>query len=145
MSKPEPIRPSEADLFEHQRRHPATQMAKLHSDGAKIAPTWTKVTSTPWEARSKLIGGYGKKMKRTTISNDSPSDFVNPDRAAPPIVPRLTVDEASVTKISKKRDPYGISFVLPGGLRSCKTTEIPFISFWKTNDIRTHGQLQQNE
>ena len=110
-----PSRPSEAALFEHQFNHPATLMAKLHSDSTKISPTWTKVSSTPWEAKAILVGGYGRKMKRTAISSDAPTDFVNPETVPPPTVPRMTATEASITRVSKVRDPLAMAAILPGG------------------------------
>jgi hypothetical protein len=111
----EPSRPSEFALYDHQKFHPATQMAELHSAKSKIAPTWTKVTSTPWEARAILNGGYGRKLKRTAISSDCPTTFINPEQVPPPIVPRMGPKEANVTRISKERDPEAMSYMLPGG------------------------------
>jgi len=90
-------------------------MAELHSAKLKIAPTWTKVTSTPWEARAVLNGGYGRKLKRTAISPDAPTTFINPEQVPPPVIPRMCSREANVTRISKERDPEAMSFMLPGG------------------------------
>ena len=110
-----PTRPSEFALYDYQKFHPATQMAELYSSQSKIAPTWTKVTSTPWEGRAVLNGGYGRKMKRTSISNDVPTTFINPELVPPPIIPRMDSLAANVTRISKVRDPEAMSYVLPGG------------------------------
>ena len=125
-----PSRPSEAVLFEHQFNHPATLMAKLHSDSTKISPTWTKVSSTPWEAKAILVGGYGRKMKRTAISSDAPTNFINPETVPPPTIPRMNAAEASITRISKVRDPSAMAAMLPGGfIPKDKTISSKFRTF----------------
>ena len=64
--------------------------------------------------RAILVGGYGRKMKRTAISSDAPTVFINPETVPPPAVARMSVEEASITRVSKLRDPAAISHMLPG-------------------------------
>jgi hypothetical protein len=44
------------------REHPSSYIANLHSDTTKIGPSWTKITTTPWEGRARLCGGYGRRL-----------------------------------------------------------------------------------
>lgn len=60
--------------------HPDTQMANLHSDPTRITPVFTKISATPWDGRSKLCGGYGRRVqvpKKCTINFNrlDPVDF----------------------------------------------------------------------
>lgn len=62
-------------------KHPHSITYSLHSDNSKIAPVWTKLSHTAFDGRSKLLGGgYGRRMKNTSISNDCPEFFPNPER-----------------------------------------------------------------
>ncbi len=96
---------------QHIMHHPSTKFASLFNDEKKISPLWTKVSASPFEKRSQLIGGYGKKLQKTSISIDAPVAFVNPDRVP---IPKNKMDRvtASIVKIPKTLDS---SKVLPGG------------------------------
>jgi len=96
---------------QHILDHPSTKFAALFTDEKKISPLWTKVSASPFEKRSQLIGGYGKKLQKTSISIDAPTAFVNPDRVPIPSnkMDRLT---ASIIRTPKTLDS---SKVLPGG------------------------------
>jgi hypothetical protein len=60
--------------------HPLTSQFSLHSDPHKISPTWNKVSTTPWQGRSDLTGGYGRRIMKSSISCDAPTNFLNPER-----------------------------------------------------------------
>lgn len=92
------------------QNHPETQMALLHAQDTAIAPTWTKVTVTPFQAKATLTHGYGRRLQKTSISDDAPRTFLNPDRVAQP-TGRMNWEQARVTKLMKSdsRD------VLPAG------------------------------
>ena len=96
---------------QHILNHPSTKFASLFTDEKKISPLWTKVSATPFEKRCQLIGGYGKKLQKTSISLDAPAAFVNPDRVP---IPSNKMDRvtASIIRVPKTLDS---STVLPGG------------------------------
>jgi hypothetical protein len=135
--------------------HPKTLMANLHSDGTSISPVWSKISTTAWDGRAQLCGGYGRRLQvgssencslvkyipilvylpisnllwvyisrwlsiisfkhqNTSISSDAPVYFLDPDRVSQP-TNRMDPANASVTRLSKKRDPLAASYVLPGG------------------------------
>mmetsp|Transcript_33867 Transcript_33867/g.34505 ORF Transcript_33867/g.34505 Transcript_33867/m.34505 type:complete len:162 (-) Transcript_33867:205-690(-) len=64
--------------------HDKTKFYDFHSDDSHIAPTWTKISTSPWDGRSKLAGGYGKKLETGIISDDCPTYFFNPHRVTSP-------------------------------------------------------------
>jgi hypothetical protein len=98
------------------RNHPSSYIANLHSDTTKIGPTWTKVTTTPWEGRAKLCGGYGRRLCGTSISNDAPLTFVNPEVVP---IPANRMDDAAAfvigTRVPSKQESFAVSQILPGG------------------------------
>jgi len=49
-----------------------------------IAPLWTKVSQTPFYSRAVICGGFGKKMSGTSISTDSPAEWINPHKVPKP-------------------------------------------------------------
>ena len=102
------------------RSHPSTLMAALHSDERQLAPVWSKISVTPHDGRKVIIGGYGRKMQKTSISIDAPEQFVNPDRVKMP-ANRLDKVTASITRIPK---PHVLdsTWVLPGGRSIHSTT-----------------------
>ena len=111
-------------------RHPHSLMYSLFSDTTKIQPSWLKLSHSAFEGRKKLLGGgYGRQMLNTSISNDMPEFFPNPERH--PTVIELNKQRADqayanaqelITKHHEKRvkglkkDLLGESaYVLPGG------------------------------
>ena len=106
----------------HIMSHPHTHIANLHSDETKMAPLWTKVSSSPFHGHASLIGGYGKRIQKTSISIDAPAYFVNPDRVR---VPANRMDDrvASVTK-KQLPDPLAAARVLPGGMGMLAATQM---------------------
>ena len=96
---------------QHILHHPSTKFTSLFTDEKKISPLWTKVSSTPFEKRSQLIGGYGRKLQKTSVSIDAPVAFINPDRVP---IPSNKMDRvtASIIRIPKTLDS---SKVLPSG------------------------------
>jgi len=106
----------------HIMHHPHTHIANLHSDETKMAPLWTKVSSSPFLGHANLIGGYGKRIQKTSISIDAPAYFVNPDRVK---IPANRMDDrvASVTK-KQLPDPLAAARVLPGGIGLLNATKM---------------------
>lgn len=106
----------------HIMNHPHTHIANLHSDDTKMAPLWTKVSSSPFHGHANLIGGYGKRIQKTSISIDAPAYFVNPDRVP---IPLNKMDDrvASVTK-KQLPDSLAAARVLPGGMGMLAATQM---------------------
>jgi hypothetical protein len=98
---------------QHIINHPQSKIANLYSDSSKISPTWGKVSTTPFRGKYELCGGYGKRLQKTSISNDMPLNTLNPDRVRQP-TNRMDHDTCSVTK-KPPTDPLAASYVLPGG------------------------------
>lgn len=98
------------------KTHPHSYIANLHSDTTKIGPTWTKVTTTPWDGRAKLCGGYGRRLCNTSISNDAPESFINPEVVP---IPANRIDDAAAFVIGRRvpphQEPFAVSQILPGG------------------------------
>jgi len=90
--------------------HSESQMARLHAQDTNIAPTWTKVTVTPFQGKATLTHGYGRRLQNTSVSDDAPRNFLNPDRVAQP-TGRMTWEQARVTKLMKSDSKD----VLPAG------------------------------
>ena len=99
------------------QRHVGTAMSSIYSSKKNIHPVWGKITQTPYETRAKLMQGYGGgKMTRSTISKDSPYDWINPESVKMP-ANRMDSRTASVTKVDVRADPRVVAMnVLPGGL-----------------------------
>ena len=112
-------------------KHPHHLMYSLFSDTSKIQPSWLKLSHSAFEGRKKLLGGgYGRQMLNTSISNDMPEFFSNPERH--PTVLKMNKQKADqayadaeelITKHhekhvkGKKKDLLGESaYVLPGGI-----------------------------
>ena len=114
-------------------KHPHSMMYTLFSDTTKIQPSWLKLSHSAFEGRKKLLGGgYGRQMLNTSISNDMPEFFSNPERH--PTVIELNKQKADRAYADaedmiakhhekhvkgKKKDLFGESaYVLPGGMSS---------------------------
>ncbi len=112
-------------------KHPQSLMYSLFSDTSKIQPSWLKLSHSAFEGRKKLLGGgYGRQMLNTSISNDMPEFFPNPERH--PAVIELNKQKADQAYADaeeliakhhekhvkgKKKDLFGESaYVLPGGM-----------------------------
>ena len=50
---------SSSYLLEHDK----TKYYDFHTDGVHLPPAWTKISDSAWDARSKLTGGYGRKVE----------------------------------------------------------------------------------
>jgi hypothetical protein len=96
--------------------HPLTSQYSLHSDPEKISPTWNKVSTTPWQGRSDLTGGYGRRIMKSSISCDAPTSFLNPERT-------MGAQKYDPIKM-KAKIPNESSYVLPGG-RSLQVYQRP--------------------
>ena len=70
----------------------------------------TKISKTAFQDKATLFSGYGKRMQNTSISDDTPTYFLNPDRVNQP-TSRMTRQVASITKIP----PSNASYILPAG------------------------------
>mmetsp|Transcript_6316 Transcript_6316/g.17687 ORF Transcript_6316/g.17687 Transcript_6316/m.17687 type:complete len:289 (-) Transcript_6316:129-995(-) len=52
------------------------KIGALHSDdNGFIAPTFSRITQTPWTSSAKAVGGYGRPIFRTSVSKDAPQFF----------------------------------------------------------------------
>lgn len=98
------------------KNHPKSINYGLYSDINKIAPTWTKVSETPWYGRSMLLGGVGRRAMGTTISNDVPTFFTNHE--ANPKAQRCTASELRAKIKKELSEPNASAYVLPGGRNS---------------------------
>lgn len=124
--------------------HPTTVIAKLHSDHNKIAPIWSKVSSTPYLSKALLCGGYGRRIGRTAISTDAPSEWLHAEKVKlSPNNPynntnNNTNNIAMYTSITKMI-PTTSSDVLPGGqsMQIALTKKLPHSRF------RTFGHGKQ--
>ena len=96
--------------------HDRTIISNLHLDEKKIAPLWSKVSSTPFTAVAKMREGYGRVLKKSYISADAPRDgsFVDPEKVRQP-TNRLDERTACVTRVPHRQDPMLPSQVLPAG------------------------------
>ena len=92
---------------DHLNSHPDTLQYSIYSDARKISPTWLKVSKTPWNARQKLLQGYGRRMVASSISEDAPTAFVNAERN-----PKA---QTYKRKNIFEKTPSESSYVLPGG------------------------------
>ena len=101
---------------DHLKNHPDTLQYSIFSDSKKISPTWLKVSKTPWDARQKLVQGYGRRMIASSISDDAPTAFVNPERN-----PKAQVYKR---KNQFEKIPNESSYVLPGGRDLLKTSSM---------------------
>ena len=63
-------------------------------------------------------------MHNPIHTDDAPTDFFNPLKVHQP-GNRMTLIEASVTKMEKKTDPRAAAKVLPGGLSMLKALDQP--------------------
>ena len=94
-----------------------------------ISPTWTKLTHTAFSGRAELLGGgYGRRMKNTSISNDMPEFFQHAERHPKAIemnIKKATdVLEAAQANLHSLNQPHikgakiednESAYVLPGG------------------------------
>jgi len=96
--------------------HPKTVQYTTHSDPKMISPVWTKVGATPWKGRSELTGGYGRTLLNSSISDDAPTYFLNPERTAN----RQVLNHSQQLKIIPRHES---SHVLPGGRSLIKFKE----------------------
>jgi hypothetical protein len=95
--------------------HDRTSMCNLHLNERMIAPLWAKVSSTPFTAVAKMREGYGRRIKKSYISPDAPTDSIlNPEKVRQPTT-RMDERVACVTRIPAHQDPMLPSQVLPAG------------------------------
>jgi hypothetical protein len=137
----------------HMLTHHTTVLAAQHTVTHEMDTQWTKVTETPWTRKGQLCGGYGRrinvsrpviykssrvtalnniKLQTSTISNDAPLFFQNPDRMAKPenaLPPR----DASIigNRVPRKQTPDAALYLLPGGqgILDARQTRKTFDSF----------------
>lgn len=95
---------------EYVSNHAETTMANLHANDGNIAPTWTKITVTPFSGKAAICSGYGRRLQNTSISDDVPRYFLNPDRVERP-TNYMSKESARVTKLMKSDSKD----TLPGG------------------------------
>lgn len=110
--------------------HPHTVMYELYSDSSKIWPFWGKLTKTPFYGRSNLLGGgYGRRMKNTSISNDMPLNFPNAERHPTVVAMNIKLADTALAEAEAKlealhqphikgakKDLKESAYVLPGGM-----------------------------
>ena len=101
---------------QHVVSHAKTVQYSTFSDPKKLSPVWTKVGTTPWRGRADLTGGYGRKLLNSSVSDDAPSYFLNPER----VPNRQVIKRTQQLKMIPRHES---SYVLPGGRSLVKFKE----------------------
>lgn len=79
----------------------------LNSDPKKIAPTWGRVTATPFTSEARRLQGYGRSVVNATTSKDAPS-FINKNSSN-------VTERRPKEKWSSREEAMA---VMPGGLKT---------------------------